>query len=647
MSESELGRFIEPVARALLGDPNLHLSSKGELRFGKHGSLAIDIEKGTAYSHEDESGGGTLWLIKREKGLEGKEAFEFLREIGCEVERINGHAEPVKRKIVQTYDYADEDGKLLFNVCRFEPKTFAQRAPDGSWKVRGIRQVPYRLPELMEAIAGERVVFVVEGEKDVGNLHTFNSVATCNAGGAGKWRDEFAEFFRDADVVIIPDNDGAGREHADRVGANLTPVARRVRLLTLPNLPTKGDVSDWIAAGGTAEQFNALVENAPAWAPRFESKLGGMRWSDIGAIDGPQYEWIVENIIPAGEPIMIFGDSGTGKSFSTFYMALCIARGEKFYGANVEQGLVVYVAAEGGKGFTKRKTAYCNYYNLNDQEVPFYLITKKPDFFSSDDGVNLLIAEIESICRLYKVPLRMIVLDTLSAMTPGMNEIASADVSRVRQRLQKVVDAFGVATAFVHHTAKGGTTPRGHGSLTADFETTIHFTTTDIKNVDGLPVHRATGGKQREESKGRSWEFVLPIVVVGTNKWGNPETSCVAVPYLKTRNASVKSWNPNPTEKVFLEALFEALNGKGIPTPASLSLPEAITRVAELEEVRALMRERYLSADDDSAKADNRFRQAFKRAGDSLKAGKVIGFKNPYFWYAGKPIVGMASNVVT
>ena len=379
----------------------------------------------------------------------------------------------------------------------------------------------------------------------------------------------------------------------------------------------------------------------------FISKLGGMRWSEIGSAGAPQYAWVVENIIPVGEPILIFGDSGTGKSFSTFYMALCIARGEKFYGANVEQGLVIYVAAEGGKGFTKRKTAYCNYYNVGDAEVPFYLITKKPDFFSSDDGVNLLIAEITAICRLYRVPLRMIVLDTLSALTPGMNENASADVSRVRARLQKVVDAFGVATAFVHHTAKGGTTPRGHGSLTADFETTIHFTTTDIKNVDGLPVHRATGGKQREEAKGKSWEFVLPVVTVGTNKWGNPETSCVAVPYLKTRNASVKSWNPNPTEKVFLEALFEALNTKSVPTPASLALPEEITRVAEIEDVRSFMRERYVPVDEESTKADNRFRQAFKRAGDKLKAGKVIGFKNPYFWYAGKPIVGMASNPVT
>lgn len=395
---------------------------------------------------------------------------------------------------------------------------------------------------------------------------------------------------------------------------------------------------------GACSERRAIGAADDVYVP-FVSKLGGMRWSEIGSIGAPQYAWVVENIIPVGEPILIFGDSGTGKSFSTFYMALCIARGEKFYGANVEQGLVVYVAAEGGKGFTKRKTAYCNYYNLSDAEVPFYLITKKPDFFSSDDGVNLLIAEIEAICRLYKVPLRLIVLDTLSALTPGMNENASADVSRVRARLQKVVDAFGVATAFVHHTAKGGTTPRGHGSLTADFETTIHFTTTDIKNNDGLPVHRATGGKQREEAKGKSWEFVLPVVVVGKNKWGNPETSCVAVPYLKSRaTSSAKAFHPNPTEKVFLEALFEALNAKGIPVPVNFNLPEAITRVVDIADLRNAMRERFVPLDEETSKADNRFRQAFKRAGDTLKAGKVIGFKNPYFWYADKPIVGMATS---
>jgi hypothetical protein len=123
------------------------------------------------------------------------------------------------------------------------------------------------LLRLLEAIACEQVVLVVEGEKDVENLRRLNVVATCNPEGAGKWRAEFNEAFRGADVVLVPDNDEAGYAHIGMVGAALTGIARRVRVLLLPGLPHKGDASDWIAAGGTAEQLWSLVDQAPDWVP--------------------------------------------------------------------------------------------------------------------------------------------------------------------------------------------------------------------------------------------------------------------------------------------------------------------------------------------------------------------------------------------
>lgn len=654
----DLAQFMGAVARDLLGDPNPHLSSDTELRFGHHGSMSVDLEKGTAFSHEDNAGGGVLWLIKREKHLEGKDAFDYLREIGLldyrerelswreiSAPKTNGHAhEP--RKIVAAYDYVDEDGKLLFQAVRFEPKFFRQRAPDGEWKVKGIRQVPYRLPELIEAIANERTIFIVEGEKDVENLRKWNIPSTCNAGGANKWRIEHANHLRDADVVIVPDNDEPGREHANAIGSSLQNLARRIRLLHLPGLGPKGDISDWIAAGGTPEDLWKLVEKAPLWAPSTISRFGGLRWNAIGAPGSPAYEWVVENIIPKGEPILIFGDSGTGKSFLAFDMSLCIARGIPFYGRNVERGLVVYVAAEGGKGFSKRKIAYSMHHQLGQEDIPFYLMTKRPDFFSSDADADALIAEIEVVRKTYSLPLLLTVLDTMSALTPGMNENASQDVSKVRARVQKLIDAFGAAAAFVHHTPKNGTTPRGHGSLTADVETTIQVTTTEIKTSTGLPVQRATGGKQREEKKGVVLaEFTLPVVVVGKNKWGNDETSCVPIPYTAEHVSRSAGFHATPTELLFMEALFEALNEVGVPPPAGL--PAAIVKAVDLAEVRSRMRQRYVSGEEDSTKVDQRFRQAFKRAADALKGGKVIGYKQPLVWATGKPVRGLSATVVT
>jgi len=378
------------------------------------------------------------------------------------------------------------------------------------------------------------------------------------------------------------------------------------------------------------------------------SKFGGMRWEDIGVtVAGNSYSWAVEDIIPMGEITLAFGDSGTGKSFNAFDLSMCIARHNKFNGRNVEPGLVVYVAAEAGKGFGKRKIAYAMHHGLaGDDPLPFYLMTKRPDFFGSETDVDTLIAEITALKKAYRQKLVLITLDTLSALAPGMNENASQDVSRVRAKLIRVSDAFPeAAIILVHHKPKGGSTPRGHGSLTADFETTIEFETTGLKSKEGLPVHRATVRKQREGKSGVSWEFTLPVVRVGQNKWGNDETSCVVIPHDGQRSTAVTGFRANKTELAFLEALFEAINEKSVAPPHGL--PASITRAAHLAEVRDKMRERFIASEEDSTKADSRFRQAFKRAGDALKAGKVIGYRRELLWYTGKPVHGLTATLTT
>jgi hypothetical protein len=89
---------------------------------------------------------------------------------------------------VAEYNYTDENDKLLFQVVRFEPKGFRQRRPDGNggweWSLNGTRRVLHRLPEVRKV----KSVLVVEGEKDCETAHKLGFVATCNAGGAGKWR---------------------------------------------------------------------------------------------------------------------------------------------------------------------------------------------------------------------------------------------------------------------------------------------------------------------------------------------------------------------------------------------------------------------------------------------------------------------------
>src|SRR5207249_9765675 len=97
--------------------------------------------------------------------------------------------------------------------------------------------------------------------------------AACNSSGAGKWSPAFADYLATADVILLPDNDDAGRTHANDIARSLVGKAARIRVLAVPGVKEKGDVSDWFAAGGTIEEFNKLVENAPDWQPQAESAL--------------------------------------------------------------------------------------------------------------------------------------------------------------------------------------------------------------------------------------------------------------------------------------------------------------------------------------------------------------------------------------
>jgi hypothetical protein len=335
MNDIDFAAHMEAVALALLGKPNPHLSKGRNLRWGTNGSMSVDLEKGSYYSHEEKEGGGVLDLIRREKGLDAIDAIDWMNRQGIAVgnnTRPTNGAGPrrdetigSKKEIETTFDYTDEHGQVLFQVVRWryrksdgavvmgpdgKPlKTFSQRHRDPKtgewvWNVQGIRLVPYKLPELTNAIAAPKTVLIVEGEKVVDALRQAGLQATCNPMLAGKWRTEFVPYFAGASVVILPDNDQIGQEHAQEVAASLHGTAKSVKVLTLPDLPLKGDVVDWIAAGRTVKELCELATKAPAWVPVQEAPPGpepkaapeadhgsapdlSIPWPDVGAKKKP------------------------------------------------------------------------------------------------------------------------------------------------------------------------------------------------------------------------------------------------------------------------------------------------------------------------------------------------------------------------
>jgi hypothetical protein len=172
MSDHDLIALIGKLAQHFYGLPNKQLSSDKELRFGTHGSLSVDLEKGTWFDHEANEGGGTLDLIKRAKGFtDAKSCYEWMESEGY---WENGHAKGNGKdgtlgEEVARYDYTDELGNFVFQVVRFEPKAFRQRRPDGNggwiWNVQGVDRVLYRLGELIEAIANQHMLLLLRARR--------------------------------------------------------------------------------------------------------------------------------------------------------------------------------------------------------------------------------------------------------------------------------------------------------------------------------------------------------------------------------------------------------------------------------------------------------------------------------------------------
>ena len=189
---------------------------------------------------------------------------------------------PERQEIERTYDYLNSDRTLRFQVVRFRvptgaPKKILQRRPDPAipdawiWNLKGVQPSLYRLPELIEAEPSEWV-WIVEGEKDVDRLRDSGLVATCNPMGAGKWRKHYNRQLRGRKVAVIPDNDPAGIAHALNVATEVHTTADMVRLLTLPDVPEKGDVSYWMNAGNTVEELLALLNVALLFEPEPEER---------------------------------------------------------------------------------------------------------------------------------------------------------------------------------------------------------------------------------------------------------------------------------------------------------------------------------------------------------------------------------------
>jgi hypothetical protein len=211
------------------------------------------------------------------KIMTGNTFSEVLKELAGKYfpELLKENVAPIKKKqLIATYSYKDENGDLLYQVLRYEPKDFSQRQPDGNggwkWNLKEICKVPYRLQELLSSSGP---VYIVGGEKDCETLAKHGVTATTNACGEGKWDKEYNQHLKNRSIVIIEDNDAPGRKHGRLIAESLYGVATDIKIIRFPELDEKGDTTDYLEKHSFPD-LEKKVSTAPTFLGSYEEYFG-------------------------------------------------------------------------------------------------------------------------------------------------------------------------------------------------------------------------------------------------------------------------------------------------------------------------------------------------------------------------------------
>jgi hypothetical protein len=375
-----------------------------------------------AHSHGDQNMSFSInekddmLLVKCHAGCDQETVVERLKELGYwpgsphqlivpNGNYVNGTTALAPRatesvtRIVAQYDYTDEHGAMLYQSIRLDPKDFRQRQPDGKggWlnNLHGVRRVLYKLPELLRA-SSSRMVFIVEGEKDVDRLRKIGFVATTNAMGAGKWLPEYNVSLKGRNVTILPDNDDVGRKHAEQVAHHLVAVAASVRIVYLPGLPDHGDVSDWLDAGGHRPALEEIVtQTSPQPKPQPSYPVQTL----ATLMDKPHEVGvqIVEGILWERWTHWLFSKPNTGKTVFLIAVGLHVAAGKPFLGRAVKQSPVLFISEDSPEAVIQDYAErVCELSGIEWSNLPFYINVSRGLRITDQAGIEKMIDAYES-----------------------------------------------------------------------------------------------------------------------------------------------------------------------------------------------------------------------------------------------------------
>ena len=270
----------------------------------------------------------------------------------------------------------------------------------------------------------------------------------------------------------------------------------------------------------------AIAKCAEVYKPRSQRQAGAPaetgRFTPIAPaefvarLEGPA---LVKGLLPATGMAMVFGSSGSGKSFLTIDLAMAIARGAQWRGLRTREGKVVYVVAEGAGGFRKRLKAYAKHHSIDLDSVTgvFGVVPHAPNLLAVAD-VDALVRDLEPFGNV-----DLVIIDTLAQTAPGGDENSSEDMGlllRHCRRLQEVTEGLVV---LVHHsgkdTSKGA---RGWSGLKGAMDAML-----EVSRIEGSDLRKVRVEKAKDDADGTEWPFTLDVVQLGVDEDLDAISSCV------------------------------------------------------------------------------------------------------------------------
>jgi KaiC/GvpD/RAD55 family RecA-like ATPase len=379
--------------------------------------------------------------------------------------KSNVNAQGSGLRIVDTYPYHNEHRQSVFEVVRFEPKTFRPRRKDENggwvWDLKEVRRIPYRLPEIISAVAAKKPVLIVEGEKDVEALRSHGIAATTCPGGAGKWRDEYNTHFRGADIVIVGDNDEPGRAHTHQVAQALIAVAERVRVLDLascwPECPAKGDISDWLASGGPCEQLVEWINQAPEYiepAPP-ASRFKPLTLAEFFSLTIKPRGMVLDPIIPEKGLAMVYAVRGTGKTYLVLGIAYAVATGTQFlkWKAPHARRVLLIDGEMPAAALQERLAKVVQGATVEPAENMLTIISG--DLIEEGGVGNLADPKVQAELEPHLEGVELLILDNLSSLTAVIRDNDADSWNPIQAWLLRL-RRRGISVLIVHHAGKGG-----------------------------------------------------------------------------------------------------------------------------------------------------------------------------------------------